>query len=186
MQNFDILFSGTDRNNQIHIVNIKVPSINQVDSGLSLAGGTCSKGRNSLHCTFPYSTNSVGEYGGGEYIIYIDKNSFTDDSSVIYYGSGPTISDFWNYQNLNASVYFYDHIYYDSQIEGNEDNLARYKITSDNTTVEDADGRYWIIARVYGITGKQNYWVDKIEIINRRTNCSPSSFLSSGKNKQSS
>ena len=66
---------------------------------------------------------------------------------------------------------------YYNQTVGHEDSLARYKISSDNARILDGNGRYWIIARVYGNPSTTGYWANKLEIINQRTNRDPASFL---------
>ncbi|MBQ3294250.1 type II secretion system protein [Candidatus Saccharibacteria bacterium] len=159
---------------------MSIPAVSRIGSGVGVNQSTCSvySNRQGLFCTFPhaYSLADGYSYMDGEFVLYLDKNSFTNDSSVSYFGTGPAIDDFWNYRDLKVDVYFYNRIMYNNEVQGHEDSVARYKISSDSVRTVDANGRYWILARVYG-NPSSNYWIDRIEIINQRTNRDPSSYL---------
>lgn len=159
---------------------MSIPAVSRIGSGVGVNQSTCSvySNRQGLFCTFPhaYSLADGYSYMDGEFVLYLDKNSFTNDSSVSYFGTGPAIDNFWNYRDLKVDIYFYNRIMYSNEIQGHEDSVARYKISSDSVRTVDANGRYWILARVYG-NPSSNYWIDRIEIINQRTNRDPSSYL---------
>lgn len=183
LQTFDIKFTFSDSDLiRLGIRQIdgsqRVPNVARVPGDASVATSSCSGStRNLLDCTYPWAYKTGGiDYTSGEFVIYVDRDSFTDDTSAAYYGAGSVIPDFWNYKDLKINIYFYDRIMYSSERRGREHELARYEISSDSVRTLDSNGRYWIIARVYG-NPSSSYWVNKMEILNLRTNRDPSSFL---------
>ena len=184
LQNIIIKFDLTDYENlnikSASAISAHLPNVNKVANGMIIENGMCNitTSHNATFCGFPYATkrDSFGQYDGyaeGTFVIYFDSDSFAKG----YYSASTPISDFWNYKDLNVNVYFYDHIYYFSDLANHEAELARYKISSKTAKVINNNGRYWILARIYGSPGSRNYWADKIEIINQRTNRNPSEFL---------
>ena len=161
-----------------------IPNANKVASGLIAENGSCNimTTHNATGCTFPYAyqNDSLGRYVGfaeGTFVIYFDMDSFVKRANGPY-GTPAAISNFWDYKDLNVNVYFYDHIYYYWELVNHEEQLARYKISSKTAKVIDNNGRYWILARIYGSPDvSRNYWVTKMEIINQRTNTSPAAYL---------
>ncbi len=179
LQFFDIEFEPNDstaiavkRTNSSQ----NIPYVYSVASGVNVNPSSCSYGgrTNLSHCMYPYAM--LSSYTDGEFILYLDRDSLVDDSSSTYFGSGSTIPDFWNYKNLKITIYFYDRLWYFSDIRGREAQYATHIIRSDRARVKDSDGRYWIIARTYS-NPNTNYWVNKVEVINQRPNRSPASFL---------
>ena len=192
LQYFDMKFNttlsnriGVKASNSIMIF----PSVNRIDSDAKADAGTCSEATSYggvlanllLHCMYPYShlednRGSWAGYSGGTFVIYLDRDSLTNDSNTTYAGTGTTIDNFWD-KNIKATIYFYDRILYFDDTLGHEDQFARYIISSDTARTIDSNGRYWIIARISGNPGTRNYWADKLEIINQRTNTNPSAYL---------